>query len=54
MKTKLMVRNKVENCVQMVKSYNRTMIRKDRKLNNFMSFLFMGIGIKISLKFTND
>ena len=54
MKTKLMVRNKVENCIQMVKSYNRTMIRKDRKLNNFISFLFMGIGIKISLKFTND
>ena len=53
-KTKLRVRNKVENCIQMIKSFNRTMIRKDKKLNNFVSFLFIGIGSRISLKNTDD
>lgn len=51
MRSKLKIRNTVENCIQIIKSYDRIMIRKDRNICNYMGFVFMGIGIKIHKKY---
>lgn len=51
MRSKLKIRNIVENCIQLIKSYDRIMIRKDKKISNFMGFVFMGIGLKIYNKY---
>jgi len=45
MRSKLKVRNKVENCIQSIKRFNRIMVRRDRKLCNFLGFVFIGIGL---------
>jgi hypothetical protein len=47
MKLKLKVRNKVENCIQQIKSFNRIFLRKDNKLINYMNFVYFGCGIKL-------
>lgn len=45
MRSKLKVRNKVENCIQSIKRFNRIMVRKDRKICNFLGFVYIGIGL---------
>jgi hypothetical protein len=52
MKSKLKVRNKVENCIQTIKSFDRTMVRKDRRFCNYMGFVYMCCGIKLFNKIT--
>ena len=44
-KERLKERNKVENCIKMIKSYDRIRLRKDKKIINYMSFVYMGCGI---------
>ena len=46
MKSKLKIRNRVENCIQSIKSFNRISIRKDRKLINYMNFVYMACGVR--------
>ena len=46
-KSKLRIRNVVENCIRTLKAYNRIMVRKDRLLINFMSFVHLGAGIRL-------
>ena len=50
MREKLRIRNKVENTIQMIKSYDRINFRKDRLICNYMNFVYMGIGIKVNNK----
>lgn len=45
MRSKLKVRNKVENCIQSIKRFSRLMVRKDRKICNFLGFVYIGIGM---------
>jgi hypothetical protein len=40
-KNKLKKRNKIEHVFQKIKKYNRTQLRKEKKINNFMSFLYI-------------
>ena len=47
MKSKLKIRNVVENCIQLIKSADRIMVRKDNNLNNYISFVYMNCGLKI-------
>ena len=48
MRSKLMVRNKVENCIQSLKAFNRIAIRRDRKISNYLGFLFLGAGLIVT------
>jgi hypothetical protein len=52
MRSKLKVRNKVENCIQSIKRFNRTMVRKDRKLHNYMGFVYITCGLNLFNKIT--
>lgn len=40
-KTLLKDRHKIENLFAYIKKNNRTMIRKDKKINNYLSFIYM-------------
>jgi hypothetical protein len=52
MRSKLKVRNKVENCIQSIKRFDRTMVRKDRKLHNYMGFVYIACGLNLFNKIT--
>ncbi|VBB18163.1 hypothetical protein YASMINEVIRUS_626 [Yasminevirus sp. GU-2018] len=40
-------RNKIENVIKMLKSINRISLRKDRKINNYLGFVWFGCGLKM-------
>ena len=40
-KIKLCSRYKIENCFGLIKQYERIIIRKDKKISTFMSFIYM-------------
>lgn len=50
MKDKLRIRNKVENTIQIIKSFDRINFRKDKLIVNYMSFVYLAIGIKVNNK----
>ena len=50
MREKLKIRNKVENTIQIIKSYDRINLRKDKLLVNYMNFVYLATGIKINNK----
>lgn len=41
-KNELKTRYKVENAISKLKRFNRTCIRRDRKMNTFMGFIYLG------------
>ena len=43
---KLKSRYKIENCFGLLKQYERIIIRKDRKMNAFMSFIYIACAIE--------
>ena len=43
---KLCSRYKIENCFGLLKQYERIMIRKDKKMKTFMSFIYMACTIE--------
>ena len=43
---KLCSRYKIENCFGLLKQYERIMIRKDKKMKTFMSFIYMACAIE--------
>lgn len=43
---KLCSRYKIENCLGLLKQYERITLRKDRKMNTFMSFIYMAYAIE--------
>ena len=49
---KLKSRYKIENCFGMIKQHERIILRKDRKLNTFMSFIYIVCAIE-NLKILN-
>ena len=49
---KLKSRYKIENCFGMIKQHERIILRKDRKLNTFMSFIYIACAIE-NLKILN-
>ena len=46
-KNELKTRYKVENAISKLKRFNRTCIRRDRKMNTFMGFIYFGFIIFI-------
>jgi len=50
MKSKLKIRNVVENCIQSLKSFNRVYLRRDRLIANYLSFVFIGSGLILNNK----
>ena len=50
MKSKLKIRNVVENCIQSLKSFNRIYLRRDRLIANYLSFVFIGSGLILNNK----
>jgi len=42
---RLKERNKVENCIRMIKMYNRVSVRKDKLIINYMGFVWVAVGI---------
>ena len=42
-KTILSKRHKIENFFAMLKKYNRLVLRKERKIKNYMSFVYTGV-----------
>ena len=45
-KTKLKSRYKIENCFGLIKQYERIILRKDKKMNTFMSFIYIACAIE--------
>ena len=45
-KVKLCSRYKIENCFGLIKQYERIIIRKDKKINTFMSFIYIACAIE--------
>ena len=43
---KLCSRYKIENCFGLIKQYERIIIRKDRKIKTFMSFIYIACAIE--------
>ena len=43
---KLRSRYKIENCFGLLKQYERITLRKDRKMNTFMSFIYIACAIE--------
>ena len=50
MKSKLKIRNIVENCIQSIKAFNRIYLRRDRLIANYLSFVFIGSGLILNNK----
>ena len=42
---KLSSRYKIENCFGLIKQYERIILRKDRNINTFLSFIYMACAI---------
>lgn len=42
--SKLRERNKIENCIKLIKSNCRISDRKDKKIINYMGFVYIAIG----------
>ncbi|VBB18243.1 hypothetical protein YASMINEVIRUS_706 [Yasminevirus sp. GU-2018] len=40
-------RNKIENVIKMLKSINRISVRKDKRISNYLGFVWFGCGIKM-------
>ena len=40
-------RNKIENVIKMLKSINRISVRKDKRISNYLGFVWLGCGIKM-------
>ncbi|VBB18702.1 hypothetical protein YASMINEVIRUS_1234 [Yasminevirus sp. GU-2018] len=40
-------RNKIENVIKMLKSINRISVRKDKRISNYLGFVWVGCGIKM-------
>ena len=45
-KKKLKSRYKIENCFGSIKQHERIMMRKDKKMNTFMSFIYIACAIE--------
>ena len=45
-KIKLKSRYKIENCFGLIKQYERIILRKDKKMNTFMSFIYIACAIE--------
>jgi len=45
-RSKLCSRYKIENCFCLIKQYERIIIRKDKKINSFMSFIYIACAIE--------
>ena len=43
---KLCSRYKIENCFGLLKQYERIILRKDRKMKTFMSFIYIACAIE--------
>lgn len=50
MKSKLKIRNIVENCIQSIKTYSRVYLRRDRLISNYLGFVFIASGLILNNK----
>ena len=40
------LRYKIKNCFGLIKQYERIILRKDKKMNTFMSFIYIACAIE--------
>jgi hypothetical protein len=43
---KLKLRYKIENCFSLIKQYERIILRKEKKIKTFMSFMYIACAIE--------